>query len=102
MPTNILPPPPSTQNIVSDPKTGKTDSTWWKWLSRLQITLAQSLPLLGSANQILGVNAAGTANEYKTLTDGNGIDITHSPGAITITVNQMELAQVLAFAARHG
>jgi lactate dehydrogenase-like 2-hydroxyacid dehydrogenase len=48
------------------------------------------------------VNAAGTANEYKTLTDGNGIDITNAPGVITVTVNQMELANVLAFAARHG
>lgn len=102
MATNILPAPPSNQPIVSDPKSGKTDTVWWKWFSRLQLTLAQYLPTLGSANQILGVNAAGMANEYKTLIDGNGIDITHAPGAVTITVNQMELGNILAYAARHG
>jgi hypothetical protein len=95
-----MPPPPPTQAITK--KGDLPDSTFWKWLDRFRLTLSQFLPPLGSANQILGVNAAGTANEYKTLTDGNGIDITNAPGVITVTVNQMELANVLAFAARHG
>jgi len=77
-------------------------ATFWKWLDRLRLTLSQYLPALGGANQVLGVNAAGTANEYKTLTDGNGIDITNGAGTVTITTNQMELANILAFAARHG
>lgn len=79
----------------------KCNVVWFQWFFRMKTALAKFLPPLGSANQILGVNAAGTANEYKTLTDGNGIDISHSAGAITITVNQMELANVLAYAARH-
>lgn len=38
----------------------------------------------GSANQVLGVNAAGTDAEYKTLTAGKGMNVTHSAGAITL------------------
>ena len=79
----------------------KCNTVWFQWFFKMKTAIAASLPNLGTANQILGVNAAGTANEYKTLTDGNGIDIVHTPGVITITVNQMELGNVLAFAARH-
>lgn len=101
MATNkIDPPPPPTQDYVTEKL--KPASYFFKWLTNLQIQLTSFLPPLGSANQILGVNAAGTANEYKTLTDGNGIDITFAPGVITVTVNQMELGNILAFAARHG
>jgi hypothetical protein len=96
----ITPPPPPTQDYVT--KNLKPAPYFWKWLNRLQVELAKFIPALGSANQILGMNAAGTATEFKTLTDGNGIDITHAPGVITVTVNQMELANILAYAARHG
>lgn len=101
MATNgITPPPPPSQPFTD--RNGKNDSSWWKWLSRLQAQLVEFLPPLGAANQILGVNAGGTANEYKTLTQGNGITIANAPGVITITVKQMQLGDVLAFAARHG
>ncbi len=43
------------------------------------------LSTVGSANQIPGTNAGGTAWEYKTVTPGTGISIGHSAGAITIT-----------------
>lgn len=99
MTTTILPPPPPNQAIAD--KAGMPSGTFWKWLDRLRLTLVQFLPPLGTANQILGVNAAGTANEYKTINDGNGIDISHAAGSVTIAVNQMELANILAFSARH-
>lgn len=44
------------------------------------------LSAVGAANQILGVNAGGGTNEYKTLT-GSGITITHSPNEILFTAN---------------
>lgn len=42
------------------------------------------LTSLGTANQVLGVNAGATGLEYKTLTAGTGISINHSSGAVTI------------------
>jgi hypothetical protein len=42
------------------------------------------LTALGTSNQILGVNAAATGLEYKTLTAGTGISITPSAGVLTI------------------
>lgn len=39
----------------------------------------------GSANQIPGVNAAGTSMEWKTLTAGNGISISPATGSYTIS-----------------
>ena len=43
------------------------------------------LSSIGTANQILGVNAAATSLEYKTVTAGSGITVTHAAGQITIT-----------------
>lgn len=42
------------------------------------------LTALGSSNQVLGVNNAGTGMEYKTLTAGTGVTISNAAGAITI------------------
>lgn len=42
------------------------------------------LTALGTANQVLGVTAAGTAAEYKTVSAGAGISVTHGAGTITI------------------
>ena len=42
------------------------------------------LTSLGTANQILGVNAGATALEYKTVTAGTGISVTNGAGSITI------------------
>ena len=42
------------------------------------------LGALGTANQVLGVNAAGTAAEYKTVTAGTGVSVVHAAGSITI------------------
>ena len=39
---------------------------------------------IGTANQVLGVNAGATALEYKTITAGTGITVTPSAGALTI------------------
>lgn len=38
----------------------------------------------GTANQILGMNAAATAAEFKTVSQGTGISVTHGVGSITI------------------
>ncbi|NCN95123.1 MAG: hypothetical protein GW917_00195 [Bdellovibrionales bacterium] len=40
---------------------------------------------LGSANQILGMNSAGTALENKSVTAGSGVSISHSAGGIQIS-----------------
>lgn len=96
---NIVPPPPPTQDFVDLGR--KPLAVWWKWLVRLQSELVRYLPALGTPNQILGMNDDGTANEYKTLTEGNGITITHATGEITFAVNQMQLGDIMAFAARH-
>jgi len=45
------------------------------------------LSSLGSAEQILKVNAGGTALEYATLTEGTGITIAEAAGTITITAD---------------
>lgn len=42
------------------------------------------LAAIGAANQVLGVNAAGTASEYKTITAGTGVSVVHGAGSITI------------------
>jgi len=43
-----------------------------------------NLTTLGTANQILGVNAGATALEYKTVTAGTAISVTNGAGSITI------------------
>lgn len=43
------------------------------------------LTSIGLANQIVGVNAAGTAHEYKTLTAGANVTILNTAGVITIS-----------------
>jgi hypothetical protein len=40
---------------------------------------------IGTANQLLGVNADTTSPEYKTLTAGDGISVTHSVGGIALS-----------------
>jgi hypothetical protein len=42
------------------------------------------LTSLGSANRVLGVNAAGSALEYKAITAGANVTVTHSAGGIEI------------------
>lgn len=75
-----LPPPPNGQSIADiDTKKDKdqkvtdikprTNWTWQDWFQRLweKLSTITVLPTLGSSNQLLGVNAAGTDLEYKTL-----------------------------------
>ena len=38
----------------------------------------------GSANQVLGMNNGATAHEYKTVTAGSGISVTHCANSVTI------------------
>jgi len=42
------------------------------------------LTALGVANSVLGVNAAASSAEYKTVEAGTGISVTHSAGQITV------------------
>lgn len=64
---NPLPPPPPAQTIAE--KNGKINWVWADWFQRLweKLSALTVLPTLGSTNQLLGVNAAGTDLEYKTL-----------------------------------
>ena len=43
-----------------------------------------NLSALGTANQVLGINAGATGLEYKTVTAGSGITVTQAAGSITI------------------
>ncbi|MBX2994046.1 MAG: hypothetical protein KF681_04475, partial [Bdellovibrionaceae bacterium] len=43
------------------------------------------LTALGTSNQVLGVNNAGSAMEYKSITGGAGVTITHSAGGIQVS-----------------
>lgn len=43
-----------------------------------------NLTSIGTINQVLGVNAAGNALEYKTVTAGTGVSVTHGAGTVTI------------------
>ena len=43
------------------------------------------LTALGTSNQVLGVNNAGSAMEYKTITGGAGVTVTHSAGGIQVS-----------------
>ena len=60
------------------------------------LSLTTALPLTsggtglgvsGTANQILGMNNGSTALEYKTLTQGTNITITHGAGTVTISAS---------------
>ena len=59
--------------ILKAPTTGITDYTF---------TLP---PMIGTANQIIGYNAAGTVLENKSITAGSGITVTQSAGGIQIS-----------------
>ena len=41
---------------------------------------------LGAATTVLGMNAAGTGLEYKTISAGTNIQITHSPAVVTVGI----------------
>lgn len=43
------------------------------------------LSSIGTANQVLGVNAGATGTEYKTIAQGTGITVGHTANTITIT-----------------
>ncbi len=54
---------------------------------------------LGAPNQLLGMNAAGTANEYKTLNGSANIAVTHAPNSITLnTIQDIQTTSSPAFA----
>lgn len=50
-----------------------------------EVQVLKSASALGSANQLLGVDAAGTSVEYKSITAGSGIVVTPSAGGIEIS-----------------
>ncbi|MCX6329562.1 MAG: hypothetical protein NTZ85_08640, partial [Bacteroidia bacterium] len=53
----------------------------------------------GTSNQLLGMNNAGDANEYKTLFGSINIVVTHAPGSITLnTIQDITTASSPTFA----
>ena len=58
------------------------------------------LSSLGTANQIPGTNSGATAWEYKTLTNGTAISITHGAGTITIATTAMTSLNTLTAASQ--
>jgi hypothetical protein len=47
----------------------------------------------GSGNQLLGMNSAGTAEEYKTISAGTGISVSNTPNTITVGISGSYVGQ---------
>jgi len=45
-------------------------------------------PVVGDANKVFGMNAAGTGSEMKAITAGTGVSVNHSPGTVQISMSQ--------------
>lgn len=79
-------------NLNSD-KLDSQDGSYYNDLANATGTLAASkggsgLTSIGSANQVLGVNSGASALEYKTVSAGSGITVTHGTNSITIANTQ--------------
>lgn len=48
------------------------------------------LDTLGAANQVLGVTVSGAIMEYKTITAGINVVVTHAPNVITIDLTSQD------------
>src|SRR3990167_8392931 len=48
-----------------------------------------SVLAFGSANQVVGMNSGASGNEYKTLTAGSNVAITHSANSIEISASAL-------------
>lgn len=83
---------------------GTEGSIQWIQLTDVPTNLDQIANLTGSANQILGKNAANDEFELKTLVEGSNITITHGAGTITIESSGGGAGgpDIEAFAAAHG
>jgi len=55
----------------------------------------------GTANQIIGMNAVATTQEYKTVTAGTGIGVTHGANSITISADAA-VTRWVKYSAAHG
>ncbi|MBU8893471.1 MAG: hypothetical protein KOO66_11885, partial [Bacteroidales bacterium] len=76
---------------IAGPATGllvyDTDTKSFWYFDVTWISVAASP--FGTSNQVLGMNAAGTANEYKTLNEtANQISIAHAAGNVTFSTPQ--------------
>lgn len=78
----------------SDPKDDKLDfrisdqhASEIRAIEAYIIAYVEILRLLGNPNTVIGVNAAGTALEYKELVEGSNVTIDHSAGAIQISAS---------------
>ena len=73
----------TTKPDASAPTTASVRANFTYAKSEIE-ALQAKVPASASANQVLGMNAANTAPEAKTVTAGAGISVTHSAGQITI------------------
>lgn len=53
----------------------------------------------GSSNQFLATNSAGNASEYKSITAGGGISLTHSVGGLAVAAKSDTLSKANVFTA---
>jgi hypothetical protein len=65
--------------------TGLTAANITGSISLVQGGTGLTSPIAGNSNQILGVNAGGTAYEYKSLVAGSGITVTPSANSLSIS-----------------
>lgn len=63
---------------------------------------SKALSSLGLVNGQLAIGSTGANPVAANITEGNGVTVTNGAGSITLTTNQMQLADLMAFAAAHG
>ena len=61
-----------------------------------------NLTSIGTANQVLGVNNGATGLEYKTVTAGTGITVTHGANSVTIAATNTNAGTVTSIATANG
>src|SRR5664280_1631000 len=76
-------PTPAAGLLVYDTDT----KSFWYWDSTWK-AVPSSTVAWGTANQLLGMNSTGTANEYKTLNGSVNITVAHAAGSITLNTIQ--------------
>jgi ribose 5-phosphate isomerase RpiB len=67
--------------------TGAITSGTWNGTAIGLLYGGTGLGTSGTANQVLGMNSASSALEYKTLTQGTNVTITHGAGTVTISAS---------------
>lgn len=80
----------ASSNLLGEYAVSTTTGETYKYDITTDTAILEPNPIaLGTANQLLGVNAGGTEQEYKTLSGTNNqVTVTHGVGGITLSLPQ--------------